>query len=73
MLHHQGNDVYVFHNQFGHPITLTRQDIDAIAEESADIEHSYVNKLKEEEGFWKDNYDELKSDIRKLLDQSAHP
>ncbi len=67
MLEYQGSDIYVFHNQFGHPITLTKQDIDAIAEESADIDHSYVNKLRSDKEIAQESYEELKSDILRLL------
>ncbi len=67
MLEYQGDEIYVFYNQFGHPITLTKQDIDAIAEESADIDHSYVNKLRSDKELAQESYEELKSDILRLL------
>ncbi len=67
MLQYLGNDAYEFWPSKGEPIVLTIDDIDTIAQESKDIENSYVNKLVNNDQYWENHYKELVADIQRLL------
>lgn len=68
MLQYLGNDKYEFWpSGKDEPIMLTIDDIDTIAQESKDIENSYVNKLVNNDKYWENHYKELVADIQRLL------
>lgn len=70
MLRYLGNDNYEYVPQHGEPIKLHIDDINHIAEESEAIEESYVWKQAQNRDFWANNYKDLKSDIRELLNKT---
>ena len=71
MLHYEGTDVYTFHNEFGHPITLTKNDVNTIcdlAKENPDFNlNQEVEALAEKSEHWQELYSELIRDKEKLF------
>jgi len=70
MLIYQGNDVYQFHNEFGHPITLTRKDVNTICElaiEDPEFDIGQeMEKLADKSKHWQELYAGLVKDKETL-------
>jgi len=71
MLRYEGNDIYTFHNEFGHPITLTNNDINTICDLAKENPYFNLNKeieiLAEKSEHWQELYAELVRDKEKLF------
>ena len=81
MLKYNGSDIYTFHNQHGHPITLTKEDINTICDlamkdDTFDIGEE-VAKLADDNKHWrelhaelKENFEQLKNDILNIINRN---
>ena len=67
MLQYQGNDTYKFTPLNGPAIFLTLEDVNHIAEESGNIEDSYVHTILRDKNFWNLAYTELRDDVRRIV------
>jgi len=72
MLVYQGGDVYTFHNEFGHPITLTKVDINTICSLALEDPDFDIGKemeyLAETSAHWQELYAGLIKDKELLYD-----
>ena len=72
MLTYQGNDTYSFWSQSSQQIFLTRDDIENIIDWAEESEEFIIGEkllsIGKDRDFWKNNYEQMVYDIKKLID-----